>query len=87
LSVALDDVGGDRKGGANQLAAERYKLSAPYPRCRAMHIERKRMGLPPNFEILEIAHAQGKREQLEIATSFRLEGHPMRRELQQEVAE
>jgi hypothetical protein len=42
------------------------------------------MRLAPDLEILEIAHPKGKRQQLGIATSFRLDSNPMRRELQQE---
>jgi hypothetical protein len=41
------------------------------------------MRLAPDLQILEIAHAQGKRRQPEVVTSFRLERNPMRRELQQ----
>jgi hypothetical protein len=49
-----------------------------------MDIKRECVRLPPNLEILEIAHAQRKRRQPEMVTSFRLERNPMRRELQQE---
>jgi hypothetical protein len=84
LSVALDDVGGNRKGSPSQLATKRNKLSAAYPQRRAMDIERECVCLPPNLEFLEITHSQRKRHHTRMATSFRLEGNPMRRELQQE---
>jgi len=82
LAVAFDDVGGDREGGASQLAAKGYKLSAAYLQRRAMDIKRKRVRFTPDLELLEIAHAQRKRQQSEAATSFRLEGNRSRRELQ-----
>lgn len=70
MAVALDDIGRDRKGGASQLTAKRYELSASYPQRRAMDIERECVRLPPNLEFLKITHAQQKRQQSEVATSF-----------------
>ena len=86
LAVALDDVGRNRHGRPNHLTAQRYELRASYSHRCAMHIQCECMTLPPNLEILEIAHASQRRQRSEMATSFRLEHNPTRREVYQDPA-
>jgi hypothetical protein len=56
LSSALDDVRGDRHRCADHLSPERAVIRPSNPAGDAMSIERHRLCLLPDLQILEIAH-------------------------------